>query len=205
MDMFKYEKIQFLSGHSRILGVDEAGRGPMAGPLVVAGVIIDKMFDVKGINDSKKLSEKKRELLYDEIINSCLDYKIKFIDPKDIDKYNIYQATKLAMEEIIDTLEDKHDFVLIDAMKVNYDNDKHLSIIKGDTKSVSIAAASILAKVARDRYMIELSKKYPNYLFEKHKGYQTKAHKEIIQKYGIISGVYRETYKPVQDILLKTK
>ncbi len=205
MDMLKYEKEQFQNGNKFILGIDEAGRGPMAGPLVVAGVIIDETFDIEDVNDSKKLSEKKREALFDVIIENSLHHEIIFIDPVDIDKYNIYQATKYAMEKIIKVLEGKHDFVLIDAMKVEYNPEKHLSIIKGDTKSATIAAASILAKVARDRYMRELSLKYPNYKFDKHKGYQTKAHKEIIREFGIISGVYRESYKPVQEILLNSK
>ncbi len=203
--MLKYEKEQFLKGNKFILGIDEAGRGPMAGPLVVAGVVIDESFNVEGVNDSKKLSEKKRELLYDEIIEKSLHYEIIFVDPCDIDKYNIYQATKNAMEKIIVLLDDKHNFVLIDAMKVDYDENKHLSIIKGDSKSISIAAASILAKVARDRYMRKLATKYPDYKFDKHKGYQTKEHKQIIAEYGIISGVYRESYKPVQEVLLNKK
>ncbi len=203
MDMFAFEKEQFAKGNKAILGIDEAGRGPMAGPLVVAGVIIDETFDVIGINDSKVLTEMKRETLYEQIIEKCLYHKIIFVEPKYIDKYNIYQATKNAMEEVIEYLEGKHNFVLIDAMKVDYDVDKHLSIIKGDSKSISIAAASILAKVSRDRYMRKLAIDYPNYLFDKHKGYQTKAHKEIIEKYGIIRGIYRESYKPVQEVLLK--
>ncbi len=205
MDMLEYEREQFAKGNKEILGIDEAGRGPMAGPLVVAGVVINEKFNVLGVNDSKKLSEKIREKLFDDIINNCVTYKIIFVEPKDVDKYNIYQATKKAMEEIIIELEGKYDFVLIDAMKVDYNQDKHLSIIKGDSKSIAIAAASILAKVARDRYMRELALKYPDYLFDKHKGYQTKAHKEIIKKYGIIAGLYRETYKPVQEVLLKNK
>ncbi len=205
MDMLEFEKEQFSKGNKFVLGIDEAGRGPMAGPLVVAGVIIDESFDVLGVNDSKKLTEKKREALFDVIIEKSLHYKIIFVDPADIDKYNIYQATKRAMEEIIKVLEGKHNFVLIDAMKVDYDESKHLSIIKGDTKSASIAAASILAKVSRDRYMKELSIKYPMYKFDKHKGYQTKEHKAIIEEYGVISGVYRESYKPVQEVLLKKK
>ncbi len=203
MDMLKFEKEQFAKGNNTILGIDEAGRGPMAGPLVVAGVIIDETFNVKGINDSKKLTEKKRESLYEQIIENCLEHKIIFVEPSEIDKYNIYQATKRTMEEIIRSLDKKCDFVLIDAMKVDYNEDKHLSIIKGDSKSISIAAASILAKVARDRYMRKLAIDYPEYLFDKHKGYQTKAHKEIIKSYGIIKGVYRESYKPVQEILLE--
>ncbi len=203
MDMFMFEKEQFAKGNRTILGIDEAGRGPMAGPLVVAGVVIDESFDVAGINDSKKLTEKKREVLYDKIIERCLCHKVIFVEPKDIDKYNIYQATKRTMEEIIMLLKSKYDFVLIDAMKVDYDVDKHLSIIKGDSKSIAIAAASILAKVERDRYMRRLALDYPDYLFDKHKGYQTKVHKEIIKKHGIIKGIYRESYRPVQEILLK--
>lgn len=168
-----------------IAGVDEAGRGPLAGPVCVAAVImpLEENKIISGINDSKKLSEKKREALFNEIINTALAYKIEFVSEKEIDRVNILNATKQGMEQTILGLKLKPDMVLIDAVKLNIPV-KTESVIKGDAKSYNIAAASILAKVTRDRLMLELDKKYPEYNFKKHKGYGTKEHIENLKKFG---------------------
>lgn len=181
------------------MGIDEVGRGPMAGPLVVAGVILPHYIEIEGLNDSKKVSEKKRELLYDIIKEKAIAYYVHFVSEEEVDRLNIYQATKKAMEDIINIIDIKPDYLLIDAMKIDCDIPRE-SIIKGDSKSLSIAAASILAKVERDRFMIELAKEYPEYGFERHKGYPTKEHKEVLNKYGVTK-VHRKSYKPVADKL----
>lgn len=185
--------------HSTVLvGIDEAGRGPMAGPLVVAGVVFPYGYQNEALDDSKKLTEKKREALYATIKEDALWYKIIFVDESTIDSKNIYKATKDAMYEIAQ--EAPANIVLTDAMPLDY-LDKHVeAIIKGDHKSISIAAASILAKVSRDHYMIQLDKLYPEYGFAKHKGYPTKAHKEALQKYGVLD-CHRKSYGPVQKEL----
>jgi len=200
--MYNFELELLNKGHKYIAGCDEVGRGPLAGPVVAAAVILDPLNKIEGLNDSKKLSEKKRNLLSKEIKEKAIAYKITYIYPKEIDKINIYQASKKAMIESILALDVKPSFVLSDAMPLKALKIPYLSIIKGDAKSATIAAASIIAKVERDNYMIELSKKYPEYGFEKHKGYPTKMHKEALEKYGVID-VYRKTYKPVYDILNK--
>lgn len=168
-----------------IAGIDEAGRGPLAGPVVCACVImpLDEENIIDGINDSKKLSEKKREILYDKIIEKAISYSIVEVDEKTIDEINILQATKLGMKMALENLKTKPDIVLIDAVKIDTEI-KQDNIIKGDALSYNIAAASILAKVYRDRLMTELSKDYPQYNFEKHKGYGTKEHIEALKKYG---------------------
>lgn len=185
--------------HSTVLvGIDEAGRGPMAGPLVVAGVVFPYGYQNEALDDSKKLTEKKREALYATIKEDALWYKIIFVDESTIDSKNIYKATKDAMYEIAQ--EAPANIVLTDAMPLDY-LDKYVeAIIKGDHKSISIAAASILAKVSRDHYMIQLDKLYPEYGFAKHKGYPTKAHKEALQKYGVLD-CHRKSYGPVQKEL----
>lgn len=177
-----------------IAGIDEAGRGPLAGPVVCACVImpLDEQNIIEGINDSKKLSEKKRELLYDKIIEKALAYSIIEVDEKTIDEINILQATKLGMKRAFESLKIKPDIVLIDAVKIDTEI-KQDNIIKGDALSYNIAAASILAKVYRDRLMKELSKEYPEYNFEKHKGYGTKEHIDALKKYGKCK-LHRETF-----------
>ena len=170
MSLYKYENDLYQKGHQYIAGCDEVGRGPLAGPVVAAAVILDKDNVIEGLNDSKKLSEKKRIFLESEIKEKAIAYEIVYIWPNEIDKINIYQASKKAMIIAINTLKIKPTFVLSDAMPLNNIGIPFVSIIKGDTKSATIAAASILAKQERDRYMIELSKKYPEYGFEKHKG-----------------------------------
>lgn len=168
-----------------VAGIDEAGRGPLAGPVVCACVImpLEKDKIIEGINDSKKLSPSKREKLYDQILKTALDYSIVEIDEKIIDEINILNATKLGMKKALENLKIKPDIVLIDAVKIESDI-KQKNIIKGDALSYNIASASILAKVYRDRLMIELSKKYPQYNFAKHKGYGTKEHIEALKLYG---------------------
>ena len=205
MDLWQYEKELFEQNINIIGGVDEVGRGPLIGPVVAACCVLPHDFELEGLNDSKKLSEKKREKFYDYIIDNCVAYGVGIISPEVIDEVNIYEATKLAMKEAIRQVQEQVnlEYVLIDAMPLELDIPTN-SIIKGDAKSISIAAASVIAKVVRDRMMIELDKEYPVYGFAKHKGYPTKAHVEAINKYGLIDG-YRKTYGPVKDVLEANK
>ena len=183
--MFDYENKYKSMGYSLIAGIDEAGRGPLAGPVCVAIVImpLDEDKIISKINDSKKLTEKVRNQLYDEIISTAIDYHIELIDENTIDEINILNATKLGMKNCIDKINTRPDVVLIDAVKIDSSIVSE-SIIKGDALSYNIAAASILAKVTRDRLMLELAKEYPNYAFEKHKGYGTKDHINRLIEYG---------------------
>ena len=168
-----------------LAGVDEAGRGPLAGPVYAAAVVFDEDVIIEGINDSKKLSEKKREALYDEICEKATSYCIASVDNNRIDEINILQATFEAMRTAVSGLAVEPDYVLVDGDKSPSIKTDHETVIKGDSKSMAIAAASILAKVSRDRYITEMAKLYPHYGFEKHKGYGTKAHYEAIEKYGV--------------------
>ena len=195
-ERLKYENEARVAGYSRILGVDEAGRGPMAGPLVVGGVIFPEDFYDERINDSKKLTERKREALYDLIIENALAYQIEVLSVEEVDTLNVYEASRTGMKRIVESLEP--DFTLSDAMPLG--DIPHLSIIKGDAKSISIAAASVIAKVTRDRMMIELDKKYPMYGFKSHKGYPTKKHIEAILRYGVLP-CYRMSYGPVKEVI----
>ena len=204
LDNWEYEKKLFSDNINIIGGVDEVGRGPLVGPVVTACVVLPKDFVLDGLTDSKKLTEKKREKFYDYIVNNCVAYAVGECSPEEIDKYNILEATKIAMKRAIDKVNEqiKLDYILIDGnMKFDFDY-KYKSIVKGDSKSISIAAASVVAKVTRDRMLIELDKKYPMYGFKNHKGYPTKAHLEAINKYGLIEG-YRKSYGPVMDIIKK--
>lgn len=180
-----------------VLGMDEAGRGPIAGPLMVAGVIFPKGYQNALIDDSKKLSEKKREELFKTIIQDALYYQILVVDEKTIDRKNIYRATQDAMMEIAN--KSQCDFVLSDAMPLPDIDKPYQAIVKGDQKSLSIAAASILAKVTRDRWMKKLDEMYPQYGLAKHKGYPTKAHIEALNKYGL-QDFYRRSYGPVKKL-----
>ena len=183
--MLQIERKLYDLGFNNICGVDEAGRGPLCGPVVAAAVILPKDCIIEGVNDSKKLSEKKREMLYDEIIKNALAVGVGMCDQDVIDEINILNATKKAMCEAIDNLKEKPDYVLIDGnQKIDIKFPQDI-VVKGDSKSESIAAASIIAKVTRDRIMLEYDKKYPEYGFAKHKGYGTKAHIQAIEKYGI--------------------
>ncbi len=193
MDMYSIENQKRNEGKTYIAGVDEAGRGPLAGPVYAAAVILPKDCFIAGLNDSKKLSEKKREELYDVIIEKALAYSIFSVDEKRIDEINILNATYDAMNGAVNSLKLTPDYVLIDGNRTQGMNIEHETVVKGDAKSASIAAASILAKVARDRYISEIAKEYPLYHFEKHKGYGTVLHTEAILKYGP-SPIHRRTF-----------
>lgn len=204
MDLYKYENELYAKGIKYIGGVDEVGRGPLNGPVVTACVVLPKDFVLEGLTDSKKLSEKKRNEFYEYIKSHAIAYAIGECSPEEIDEFNIYEATKIAMKRAISKVQKQVPLqhVLIDAMPLELDIET-TSIIKGDAKSISIAAASVMAKVTRDAMMYELDKKYPEYGYKNHKGYPTKKHIEAIHKYGLIDG-YRKTYGPVKEILEKT-
>ena len=190
---FEYELNAKNKGYKAVCGVDEAGRGPLAGPVYAAAVILPEGCEIEGLNDSKKISEKKREKLFDVIIEKAVSYSIASVDEKTIDEINILQATYLAMRKAVEGLDVPADYALIDGNRMPALSIDGETIIKGDANSPSIAAASILAKVSRDRYMLELDKKMPQYQFAKHKGYGTKLHYEMIEQYGI-SPVHRKTF-----------
>lgn len=204
IDLLKYEKELYSKGITLIGGVDEVGRGPLVGPVVASCVILPKNYELPGLNDSKKLSEKKREQLYDIILRDAISVGIGIVDAKKIDEINILEASRLAMKLAIDNMDVKPEFVLSDAMKLNNIDIPYQDIIHGDALSLSIAAGSVIAKVTRDRMMYELDLKYPEYGFGKHKGYPTKAHIEKIQEFGVLEN-YRFTYKPVSDLIKEAK
>ncbi|MCI9586097.1 MAG: ribonuclease HII [Bacilli bacterium] len=200
VDMLLYEKELYGKGINYIGGTDEAGRGPLFGPVVAACVYLPKDFELEGLNDSKKLSEKKRDLFYDYIVEHAV-YGVGIVSAKEIDEINIYEASRKAMIMAIDEVRKQIplEYVLSDAMPIDLDIPV-MSIIKGDAKSLSIAAASVIAKVTRDRMMYEADEKYPQYGFKNHKGYPTKKHIEAIHEYGLIEG-YRLTYGPVKEMI----
>lgn len=200
-DNYYFERKLRDQGIQLIAGVDEVGRGPLVGPVVAACVILPEEFSLEGLTDSKKLSEKKREYFYDEIMRQAVSVGIGIISEKKIDEVNIYEATKLAMKEAISNCSVKPEHILIDAMPLSIDIPT-ISIIKGDFKSITISAASVIAKVTRDRMLDELDKKYPMYDFKDNKGYPTKKHLEAIEEYGIIPE-HRRSYGPVRDYLEK--
>lgn len=173
-----------LFGYELLAGVDEAGRGPLAGPVFAAAVILPPDCIIEGVNDSKKLSEKKREQLFDVITEKAVAWAVASEDEKVIDEINIRNATYRAMNKAVNSLGIKPEYVIVDGDAVTDMEIPHTCVIKGDAKSAAIAAASILAKVSRDRYLLELDKQYPRYQFAKHKGYGTKLHSELILKYG---------------------
>lgn len=199
-DLLKYEKALYKNGVKLIAGVDEVGRGPLVGPVVAAAVILPVNYHLEGLNDSKKLTEKKRERFYDILMQEAVAIGIGEASAKEIDEINIYQASKLAMMRALKNLKIKPEHVLVDAMPLKEIDIPSTSIIHGDALSLSIAAASVIAKVTRDRMMIELDKKYPEYGFAQHKGYPTKKHLEVLQKYGVLNN-YRFTYGPVRDLI----
>ncbi|MBO4623759.1 MAG: ribonuclease HII [Bacilli bacterium] len=201
VDMYLYENKYKKMGKKIIAGLDEAGRGPMAGPLVVAMVILDPKKKIEGLNDSKQLTEKKREALFKQINEFAKEVQVEVISVEDVDRLNVYQASKIGMINCLKKAKSKIDFVLTDAMPLGEEFD-HEAIIKGDAKSASIAAASIIAKVTRDHLMYEYAKAYPEYHFEKHKGYVTKLHREAINEFGICD-IHRRSFAPVQDIIRK--
>lgn len=193
MDLKEFDN-QFLGGGvNRIAGVDEAGRGPLAGPVVAAAVIFNPGVFIEGVNDSKKISPHRREELYKEIINNCADYAVAVVENDTIDKINILQASLLAMRTAAENLSAAPDLILIDGNKTFNSDVRCLSVVKGDSKSFSIAAASILAKVTRDGIMRALAEKYPLYLWHKNKGYPTKEHIKAIKVHGE-TPVHRKTF-----------
>ena len=198
-NLYEYELDLIKQGYQLIGGIDEVGRGPLVGPVVAACVVLPLNYKLPGLNDSKKLSEKKRELFYQIIKKDALGIGIGIIDEKIIDQVNIYEATKLAMKAAIKNNPIKIDYLLIDAMKLDVDI-PFQAIIKGDQKSLSIAAASVIAKVTRDQILIELDKKYPQYNFKNNKGYGTKKHLEALKIYGALKE-HRVSFKPVQDVI----
>lgn len=200
IDNWKYEKNLKRNGYKYIGGCDEAGRGPLVGPVVAACCVLPSYFQLEELTDSKKLTEKKREEMFEYITANTI-YGIGIVSPEEIDEINIYEASRKAMMLAIEEVRKKCelDYILTDAMPINYDIPV-LDIIKGDLLSISISAASVIAKVTRDRMMIELDKKYPMYGFKNHKGYPTRKHYDALNKYGLIDG-YRKTYGPVKKIL----
>lgn len=203
MDNYEYERNLRNEGIKFIAGVDEVGRGPLVGPVVAACVVLPEEFNLDGLTDSKKLSEKKRDFFFEEIKKQALGYGVGIIDEKKIDEVNIYEATKLAMKEAIKECQKmcKIEHILIDAMPLQLDIPT-TSIIKGDLKSITISAASVIAKVTRDRMLYELDQKYPMYDFKHNKGYPTKKHLEAINTYGVLEQ-HRRSYGPVSDYLAK--
>lgn len=204
-DLYQYEHELWNQGVEYVGGVDEVGRGPLIGPVVTACVVLPHDFILPGLTDSKKLSEKKRDQFYDYIMEHAIAVEIGMDSPERIDEINIYQASKEAMIKAINQVKEKIplQYVLTDAMPMELDIPV-LPIVKGDAKSITIAAASVVAKVARDRMMIALDEKYPQYGFKNHKGYPTKKHLEAIRIYGLIDG-YRKTYGPVKELLEEEK
>lgn len=184
-----------------IVGIDEAGRGPLAGPVVACALILKKDYKNNLINDSKKLNDKQRRLLYDEILANCLAYSVSIIEPKIIDQINILNATKKAMSTALNNLNYKFDLVLTDAVMLDDFKGEVIPIVKGDQKIRAIAAASIIAKVTRDNLMLQLHEKYPFYEFKQNKGYPTKRHLELLRKHGPLESVHRFSYKPVRNLM----
>lgn len=200
-DTLEYEKNLYKEGIKLIAGVDEVGRGPLVGPVVAAAVILPENYDLPGLTDSKKLTEKKRDAYYDIIMKDALAVGIGEVSPKEIDEINIYEASRVAMIKAINNLKIKPEHILSDAMPLDI-GIPNTPIIHGDLLSLSISAASVIAKVTRDRMMYELDELHPEYGFGKHKGYPTKLHLENIKKYGVLEN-YRFTYKPVRDLIEK--
>lgn len=191
---YLYEEKALDAGYKLVCGIDEAGRGPLAGPVYAAAVILPLGLEIEGLNDSKKISEKKREQLFDVICEKAVDYSIGIATEQEIDEINILNATFLAMHRAVEGLKTKPDYALIDGNqnpKIPFVTEE--TVVKGDAKVMSIAAASILAKVSRDRFMLEKAKEYPQYQFEKHKGYGTKLHYEMLKEFGP-SPIHRMTF-----------
>ena len=198
--MLDFEQEYWNLGYNEIAGVDEVGRGPLAGPVVAAAVILPQSIDIVGINDSKKLSEKKRESLFTVIKDNAIDIGVGIIHEKEIDEINILQATYKAMRAALTSLTTVPDIVFVDGNEADIGEYIQKNIIKGDQKSISIAAASIIAKVTRDRMMIEYDAVYPQYGFKQHKGYGTKLHMEAIKRY-YATPIHRKSFSPIQNYL----
>lgn len=194
MNLYDFDRAEYARGFDVICGADEAGRGPLAGPVFAAAVILPRDEEIKGLDDSKKLTEKRREKLYDEIVSRAVSWSVQMVDAAEIDRINILQASMLAMKRAIESLSPTPDMAYIDG---NRTPELRLipaqAVVKGDGKSACIAAASILAKVSRDRYMLGLHGQYPMYGFDRHKGYPTRLHYEMLGRYGP-SPVHRRTF-----------
>ncbi|MGL5206408.1 MAG: ribonuclease HII [Acidaminococcaceae bacterium] len=197
--MLAFEKEYWQQGITYVAGVDEAGRGPLAGPLVVASVILPEKIFISGLNDSKKLSAKVRERLYEEVCQKAISIVMNIVSVREIDQHNIYQATKLSMEKVLAHLSPKPTVALVDAMPVDAGDVKTVPLIHGDALSASIAAASVIAKVTRDRIMCDIDKEYPEYDFASNKGYGSQKHMEAIQKYGATIW-HRRSYEPIKSL-----
>jgi ribonuclease HII len=195
--MLKKEREFYSSSVRLIVGIDEAGRGPLAGPVYAAAVLLDPSFKNEEINDSKQLSPKKREALFPLIKEKALAYGIASASSEDIDRYNIYEATKICMMKALAQIQIPYDLIITDAMPLKNTGKPVIAMVKGDAQCLNVAAASILAKVSRDHEMEELDKRYPQYGFKNHKGYGTKEHLEALRKYGPIEGVHRKSFRPV--------
>ena len=198
MPNFDFENEKYAQGYTAVCGCDEAGRGPLCGPVVAAAVILPRDCEIEGLNDSKKLTEKKREALFDVIKEKAIAYAIAEASPSEIDEINILNASMLAMRRAVEALPHPADFALIDGNCSRGFNIPTETVVKGDAKSASIAAASILAKVTRDRGCIELDKQYPEYNIAKHKGYPTKDHMDAVRKYGA-PPIYRKSFLKFLD------
>lgn len=199
IDLRKIEKKLWKEGFQYIAGTDEAGRGPLVGPVVAGAVILPKNYKLEGLTDSKKLSEKKREQFFEILKKDAIAIGVGIVDAKTIDEINIYEASRLAMMKALNNLKIQPEYILSDAMPLFTDIPNE-AIIHGDALSISIAAGSVIAKVTRDHIMMELDQKYPEYEFKKHKGYPTKRHMELLEKFGPIDE-YRFTYKPVRALM----
>ena len=199
-DLWKFEHLAKSNGFSTIAGIDEAGRGPLAGPVVSAAVILPENFSVEGVIDSKQLTPKKRDVLYDKIYDHAVSIGTGIIDAAEIDRINIHQASLLSMIFSVQNLDPRPDMLLIDGLyRVSLELEQQ-PITKGDSKSISIAAASIIAKVTRDRLMEQYHQEFPHFGFNKHKGYPTKAHKEAIVAFGYCR-IHRQTFKGVKEFI----
>ena len=196
---YEIENQAHADGYAVVCGVDEAGRGPLAGPVYAAAVILPDGLEELGINDSKKMTEKKREALFDIIVENATAYGIGFATEKEIDEINILNATFLAMRRAVEAMGVKPDLVLVDGNRKPGTGYEEVALVKGDAKSISISAASILAKVSRDRYMKDLAERHPEYKFEQHKGYGTKLHYEMIEQYGILPDHRRSFLKKILE------
>lgn len=201
MDIYRHDEDLRNNGFQRLAGIDEAGRGPLAGPVVAAAVVLKENTRIKGLRDSKKVPEKERESLFIEIQDTALDIGIGIVNHEDIDRINILRASKLAMKLAVDNLSELPDFLVIDAVTLPSVPIKQTSPIKGESVSASVAAASIIAKVTRDRLMLEYHNQYPQYNFNKHKGYSTKEHMELIQLYGPCP-IHRKSFCKVMTLEL---
>lgn len=201
--MLTKEQEFYKQGYKLIVGVDEAGRGPLCGPVVAGACILPIDYNNDDINDSKKLSELQREKAYEEITANCIAFGVGIVDPETIDQINVYEASRLAMKLAIKNMNHEYDLVITDAMPIYIEGKKVLPFIKGDATYKSIAAGSIIAKVTRDRIMNEYAKKYPMYHLEQNKGYPTKEHIALLNRYGPIKGFYRYTYGPVRNCIIK--